>query len=291
MTKRTVTGIKFTGAAAFSRVLAAFNRGPIKVQRDHAKRAFQARHISLELHGDQLVFHLVMWEGIERLLDGYTRVERIVRKLTRAPESVVLIIHEQPASLRELECLYDQFNSVASLKRASDRYDEGLRLSEMLGDIRSNLVGRAPRSAAQWATGQETVRAGVVAAKDSICFVDRLELDKTHETVGYMAVYYAVGRYAPHCAEAAETFIRILNRRVFAPKRPTAQELQVIRFREFYFDKVLAKSVSGKANVKAVLEKGMLAFVQYLGYESFIPKGAQQLTLAQFTEVMARALK
>lgn len=284
-----VKGFKFFGAVPFSRVLDAFNRGAIMMQRNHSKRAITARHIGKELTGDQLVFTLVMWKGKERLIDGYTRVERIAQSLTQAPSHVVVLVHSEPANEQELMDLYDQFDSRAALKNTGDRFDEGLRLTKLLESLTSPLVLKGPKSAPKLAVDGKNIRSGVLQAEAGIRFVDGLGLRKTHETLGMLAAYYAIGMHAKQCGDKAATFIRKMNQAVFTPRSSSAAEFAIQVVREKHQAKLNQGSATGAKNVVAIRNMTLAAFIAYMGFEDFLPSVEAQVTLGVFNEVMRRA--
>lgn len=289
--KRSVNGQHFVGPVSYSRVRKAFERGAIRVQRDHGVRALKAAHIGRMLKGAQLVFHAVMWQGQERLIDGYTRCERIELGLTIAPEAVTLIVYEEPESFEALIALYDQFDSSASLKKAKDRYDEGMRLNDMLKTMMSPLVIKGQRTAAKTATGAPSVREGVVRAKRGMQFVDSLMLSRTNETLGLLAAYYAISMHADVFDEKCADFIRKMNQRKFSPKAPTDADIALMLARDFHETKVLAGSATGGKNVAAIRDSVLTAFVDYAGFKKLIPAGTTMLTLAGFNMVMTEARK
>lgn len=284
-----VSGISFASAAAFSRVQKAFELGPIDVQRDHRKRAPKANYIGRTLKGDMMVFHAVIWKGQERLLDGYTRVERIVQDLTDRPDNVVLVVHNEVFSLAEVIALYDQFNSSSALKRSSDRYDEGLRLTDMVDNLKSPLVLKGPKSAAKMATNAPNIREGVTRGIEGIRFVDSIGLDKNGESVGLLAAYYAIGTYAAFMDEEAKDFIRKLNQIRFEPKALTTENQSILKYRNFYRDKVLGKSATGGTNVIAIRDKALTTFVECMGFAHMVSGGFRQLTLGEFISLMKTA--
>lgn len=284
-----VKGFKFFGAVPFSRVLDAFNRGPIMMQRNHSKRALKARHIGKELTGAQLVFTLVMWKGKERLIDGYTRVERIAQGLTSAPESVIVLLHAEPASEQRLVELYDQFDSRAALKNTGDRFDEGLRLTKLLESLTSPLVLKGPKSAPKLAVDGTDIRSGVLQAEAGIRFVDGLGLRKTHETLGMLAAYYAIGMYAEQCGDKAAAFIRKMNQAAFTPRASVAADFVIAAVRKKHQEKVSQGSATGGNNVVDIRNQVFTAFIAYMGFESFLPSVQAQVTLGVFHEVMRRA--
>lgn len=289
MTKRSVNGITFTGIVAFSRVLAAFNRGPIKMQRDHRKRAAKADYIGKVLSGDQCLFHIVLWEGVERLLDGYTRVQRILEKLTDRPDSVVVIVHEETSTERELMALYDQFNSPISSKKSSDRFDEGLRIVDLLDQLDSQLVLKGTKSSPKVATDAKSIRDGVMRCEQGIRFVDSLKLVKNGETVGMLAAYYALGQHAEFLEDDTESFIRKMNQAEFAPRAMTPANAAVKSARDFQASKKTGKSATGAGNVLAIRDKVLTSFVVAMGLGHFVSGGPRSITLADFIEVMTKA--
>ena len=236
-----------------------------------------------------MVFHAVIWEGQERLLDGYTRVERIVQDLTDKPDSVILIVHEEVSSLAEVIALYDQFNSSSALKRSSDRYDEGLRLTEMVDNLKSPLVLTGPKSSPKIATNAPNIREGVTKGIEGIRFVDSMGLNKNGETVGLLAAYYAIGTYASFMDEEAKDFIRKLNQIVFEPKALTTENQSIMKFREYYKLKLSNKSATGGGNVIAIRDKALTCFVQCMGFEHMVSGGFCQLTLGEFINLMKTA--
>lgn len=284
-----VSDFAFVGAAAFSRVLAAFNRGALRMQRNHSVRAPKVKHIGKQLKGDQKVFHLVMWQGKERLIDGYTRVQRIVQGLTETPEAVLLLVHAEPASEAELIELYDQFNSKAALKGSEDKYQEGLRMTELLESLKSDLVTRGQRSAGRLATDAGTIREGVLAAEKGIRFVDGLVLDRNTETLGVLAAYYAIGMHSDFCGDAAEAFIRKMNQAVFVPRINKKGDFAIKAFRDYHERKIAGKTATGGSNVNAIRNQALAAFVSFGGFESFLPSPHVQVTVAVFNEVIRQA--
>jgi len=286
--RRQVIGVKSAGFASFARVRKAFNLGPIETQRDHSKRATKVKHIGKSLGGNQMVFHMVIWKGVERLIDGYTRVERIIRALTEEPVSVVIIVYEEVFTKDELKALYDQIDSSTATKKAACRFDEGLRLTEMLNAYTTTLVTRGQKSAPQLAVGADTIRDGVENCKLGMGFVDSLGLDKTHETVGMLAAYYAIGQFASVAEDAAEEFIRKVNQRVFSPKKAQDKEVHLIVYRAYHAKKVEAGSATGGSGSKAILERGLAAFVKFLGHGDYLNGAAEQVTLAKFKELMLK---
>lgn len=282
--------LRVSPTARFSRVLAAFERGPIDIQRDHEKRAPKARYLHERLSGAQLVFHLVMWEGKERLVDGYTRVQCIIEGHTEVPASVVIVLHNEPADLVALSALYDQFDSPSSQKRAGDRFDEGLRLTNRRGVYTSQLIARCQRSAPKLATAARNNREGVARAVDALDFVNSLGLLKVNETLGMMAGYLAVAKHADVYATQVEDFIRKLNQPVFAPVAPTKADRDVLLLRAHHEARKLQKTTTGGSNVIAIRNTVLHTFVRFLGLESRIPAGTGPvLTLAEFEAIMAKA--
>lgn len=295
MTTRTISGIRFCGISSYSRVAKAFARGPVQVQRDHAKRAKKAKHIGTALTEPQKVFHLVLLNGQERLIDGYTRIERIQRGLTEAPDSVIVIVYDEVHTLERAVKLYDQIDSKASLKRASDRYDEGLRLTDMLNGLNSHLVKSAQGSAPQWAVGATSIRDGVVNAEKGMRYVDSLGLDKTNEILGQMALYFSIGQYASFLPEVAESFIRKVNQRVFAPMEPSSPDMYVLAYRKLLANRRELRAMSGGTNVKDVHEQGLLAFLGYAGLDprqtGSMAKNVSQISLGNFIQTLEMVKK
>lgn len=285
----TVSDFAFVGAVAFSRVLAAFNRGALRMQRNHSVRALKVKHLGKTLQGDQKVFHLVMWQGKERLVDGYTRVQRIIQGLTEAPEAVLVLVHAEPSSEAELISLYDQFNSKAALKGSEDRYQEGLRMTALLDSLKSDLVTRGQRSAGRLATDANTLREGVLSAEKGIRFIDELGLTRNGETLGLLAAYYAIGMHSDFCGDVAEEFIRKMNQAVFVPRISNKGDFAVEAFRLFHAKKVANKTATGGCNINAIRNQALAAFVAYGGFERFLPSTSVQVTVAVFNEVIRKA--
>lgn len=287
--KANVASLFGIGIVNFSRVEDAFNRGPIRMQRSHSKRAPKVKHIKKVLTGEQLIFHTVMWQGVERLIDGYTRVERIITTLTNRPDTVGLVTHEEPSTETDLIALYDQFNSSAALKNAGDRFDEGLRMSELLDTLKSTLCIYGQKSAGQYATDSLSIREGVVAAAKGIQFVDNLWLSKNSETLGVLATYYAIGLHGEFCGAKAVQFIRKVNQRYFAPQKPTEEDLAILRFRQFNEAKRDAGSHSGVKNVTAIRNKGLQCFLDYMGFLHLLPADEKTVSLGSFVTVLTQA--
>lgn len=275
--------------AAFSRVLAAFNRGPLRMQRNHSERALKVQHIGKALSGDQKIFHMVIWQGQERLIDGYTRVERIIQGLTQAPEAVLAIVHVEPSTETELIALYDQFNSKAALKGSEDRYQEGLRMASLMASLKSPLVLKGQRSAGRLATGVGSIRDGVLAAEAGIRFVDNLLLTRRNESLGVLAAYYAIGLHSGFCADKAEEFIRKVNQVSFVPRLSNKGDFVIDAFRDWHDKKKAAGSATGGSNIDAIRNQALAAFVAYAGLESFLPSTDVHVTLAVFNEVVRKA--
>lgn len=286
---RAAKGFKSVDYVPFSRVLAAFRRGPIKMQRDHATRALTVRHIGKVLKGDQLVFSLVLWEGKERLIDGYTRVERVMQNLTEAPDRVVALVHQNPGSEEALTELYDQFDSKASLKGTSCRYSEGLRMTELLGQMTSGLVTKGQKSAPKQATGAASIREGVLKAEKAMRYVDSLGLQRTHETLGMLAAYYAIALHSEQCGDKTGEFIRKMNQMVFVPKFGVKGDYAIEAARQLHQKKVSQKTATGGTNVAHIRSLVLGAFINHMNYERFLPSVSTQVTLTVFNEVLRRA--
>lgn len=270
----------------FERVLKAFRRGPISVQRDHGKRALKVKHLGKTLRGEQEVFSIVIWNGKERLVDGYTRVERILQGLTDKPERVGVAVYEDPYCMPGLMALYDQIDNPGVGKGASCRYDEGLRLEDYLNKFTSHLVTKGQKSAPQYATNAASVREGVQKAIAGMEFVDSLGLAKNHETLGMLAAYYAIALYADKFGAEVESFIRKMNQSVFAPKNMAVKDIFVEGAREFCEEKVRCGSYSGTTNVRAILGNVLYAFIGYLGREDLLVGVEKAMPLGTFHMLM-----
>lgn len=289
---RPLNGILRSSPVKFSQVLAAFERGPIKVQRDHEKRAKRATHLRGVLHQSQAIFSLVMWKGQLRLVDGYTRVQCVKMGKVVAPDRVHVIVYEDPGSEANLMALYDQFDSSAAQKKATDRYDEGLRVTEKLGQFTSHLMAHCPKSAPQQATDASSIRAGVLQAKQAMETVDKYGLRKGgHETLGCIAAYLAIARFAGHLASEAQDFIYKMNQQTFEPVAPTAGEREILRARAFQAEKKSKGSATGGSNVKALRNRILGAFVRYAGWQHLMPDTCQEaLSLVEFETLMGQVL-
>lgn len=287
--KTTLPGFAFAGEVAFSRVQAAFQRGAIATQRDHVTRAPKAKYIGQQLDGEQFIFHAIMVDGQEMLLDGYTRVERISRGLTDEPEKVFLFVHNEAPTQAALMARYDQFNNPAAAKKSADRFAEGLRLTEQLNSLQSNLVIRGPKSAPKCASHEKDLRLAIMAVKEGMQFVDNLGLDKTHETVGLLAAYYAVGQHTPEKLQVhADEFIRKMNQRVFSPSQLSYSNQAIIDFRKYYWDKRNNGSVTGGSNVASIRDNCLTAYLDYLDGNN-VPAtshAAKTVSLGSFVAIM-----
>lgn len=287
---RAVTGILRVSKVKFSQVEAAFARGPISIQRDHEKRYSRAKHLRGTLTGNQLIFHVVMWKGRMRLVDGYTRVQCVKKQKVTAPEYVYVVVHADPGSEAGLMALYDQFDSPSAQKKATDRYDEGLRHTGALGLLTSNLGTRLPKSAPQYATGAATVRDGVFKAQKLMATLDKMGLRKNaHETLGVISAYLAVAGYADRFPELVQDFILKLNQQVFAPAVPTAGDREILSFRTFQADKKSQGSLGGGSNITALRNRALGAFVRYAGWKDLMPDTrGSSLTLVEFETLMGQ---
>lgn len=287
---KSVSGLQRVTKVKFDRVLAAFDRGPISIQRDHEKRYLRANHLRGVLTGAQAIFHLVMWKGSLRLVDGYTRVQCIKKGKVERPEYVFVAIHEEPRSEAALMALYDQFDSPAAQKKANDRFDEGLRHTNTLGQFTSHLMTRCPKSAPQYATGASSIREGVLKATKQMQAVDKMGLQRhSHENLGIVAAYLAVARHMDRFPEQVQDFIRKMNQQVFDPVAPTAGDRAIIGLRAFRQDKQNQGSLGGGSNITALLNRALAAFVRYAGWADYMPDTRDtSLTLVEFETVMSQ---
>jgi len=263
---RKVQGIESARSVDFKVVQKAYDLGPIFVQRDHEARAKKVKYLKGSLHGDQLVFHLVRINGKLRLIDGYTRVKCVMMDKVEIPARVLVIIHAEPASEDALKALYDQFNSPAARKGASCRYSEGQRATDTLNTYNSPLMQRLQKTAPMWSVNGNSVREGVIKATPGMQWVDELKLNKgatTHESLGSVAAYLAIGRYAHLAPVAAEQFIRNLNQAQFTARSQPDQA--VAAFRQFHLTKAENNALGCGGNVGSIRNRALAAFLAYAG--------------------------
>lgn len=286
---RSVEGIEGVRSVAFNVVQKAFDIGPIFVQRDHEARAKKVKYINEKLHGDQLIFHMVRLNGVLRLVDGYTRVKRVVMEKVAVPARVYIVIHAEPANETALKALYDQFNSPAARKGATCRFSEGQRVTSTLRAYSSHLVLKLQKSAPATSVGITDIREGVIRAVEGMKWLDSLGLrkgSKVNESLGSVAAYLAIGRYAHRVPVAAEQFVRNLNAAKFTPR--TRQDLIIARFRQFHMNKSENGALGCIANVTSILEHALRAFLDYAEISvQGLPAG-ETLSVEDFGRAMER---
>lgn len=269
-----------------------YQNATCSTQRDHVKRAPKSKYLHGKLWGMQLVFQAIRRaNGKIELIDGYTRCECLARGLSTigVGESIVLQVHEAD-SVDEIKGLYDQCDNPNASKKAPDRLDEGLRLTDSLGTFVSSIMGRGPRaSAVKVASGGRNVREAVEMMIDGMKYVDKLGLVRTTEATAMLGLYITIGKYAARFEEAEE-FIRIMNRHTYEPRELNRYNATVKQFHDLHSNKRKQGSLSGTGNVDAIHQLGMGAFLCFLGKNHIVQYDGvigAPVTLGKFIEVIA----
>ena len=256
--------ISVTGAEAELRDLKVNH--PSKRQRMETKRLSKAKYLHCELFGNQLDFAATycLETGILEFIDGYTRVEALIRKLASLPAtgSVGLTIHTV-ATDAEVQLIYDQYNSLDSAKNSGDYFDSGLNQVGLRNGITSHLIAKGPRAmAVQHAYGKKgskQTRAATVAMIVGLKLVDSWQLHRrSGEIGGLIGAYLAIAQYSPD-AEIAETFVRSVNQAVYTANRSKESSI-LAQFRGY-----LAACVTrtGGAINQMVFDEALDAFYRY----------------------------
>jgi hypothetical protein len=266
----------------FSVVDTLFTQSILNCQRSHETRIMKTKYLRGVLTGDQLVFHAVTFEGKTELLDGYTRCEGVRVGLIERPEAVLLITHAAK-SQKEVERLYDQFNSPQASKKGRDRVQEGLRLSGAPNSMKSGMMTKGPvPTAAVHAVGGGEVRYAVQTLFQGMEFVDSLGLDKGSTSGGQLAAFLAIAQNVSN-KRIVEDFIRRVHQNVFNRAEP--EDVYIVTAREINHDYRANRATSGTVNVNALRGFTLGAFVLYYKARTKSSKaveGFRQISLGEF---------
>lgn len=160
----------------YSDILALYQAGPLRVQRNHLRRVRGADHLKmpLPLHANFLAVRLP--DGSVQLADGYTRVAASELQLRPAPQDVWLGIVDVD-TLKEAEHIYLAVDSRRAVKTGRDAFEEGLRKTGLLGKLVSPVfITASAVSALHAASAERDPLAGVTKFKKAIERLDPLGL-------------------------------------------------------------------------------------------------------------------
>lgn len=177
-------------------------------QRAHEKRIKFAKHLHRELKQAQLIFSAVRFKGekgqpVLQLIDGYTRLQSLKDKMafyTPGTTAVLNIIDCKDKD--EVFEAYMAYDSPASVKKARDRVDEGMRVK--FGDVfilKSALLANAPIctamrhiNTARWSKAENQARM-VAEYGESLRALDALNLLPNKQRMCaplFAAILYAI---------------------------------------------------------------------------------------------------
>lgn len=161
----------------FSEILDLYKAQVLKVQRNHVRRAQTSHHLSesdIPVHMNFTAGRTP--DGKLKLVDGYTRITKILNGEKPAPDTVWLGIVDC-SSPAEVEQLYDAMDSRDAVKRGRDAFEAGLRRANLLDKLESPVFVRGQAvSAILAAAGHNDTRKATWELRRGISVLDRLHI-------------------------------------------------------------------------------------------------------------------
>lgn len=240
----------------FGFVVELYNEVTLRVQRNHLRRAREARHIlnnDSPLHVNYLAARTA--DGKLRLLDGYTRITAILHEGKPAPTDVWLGIVDCE-KLTDADVLYDAIDSRAAVKRGRDAFEEGLRKSGLLGKVRSPAFVRGQAvSAVTTAAGKRDVRNAVYDLRKGIQTLDPLGIraGRNGLPAGALAALLLISTKEHENETAVQEFAATLQHPKEVPTERRAGLEAAFRCAEALKSRREANALSGK-NVEPIME-------------------------------------
>jgi hypothetical protein len=161
----------------FSEVLELYESQVLKVQRNHLRRAQSSQHLT----DSDMPVHMNFTagrtpDGKLKLVDGYTRIAKIVKGEKPAPDMVWLGLVDCTND-KEVEMLYDAMDSTDAVKRGRDAFEAGLRRAGLLDKLESPVFVRGQAvSAILAAAGHGDTRKATWELRRAIAVLDKLHI-------------------------------------------------------------------------------------------------------------------
>lgn len=240
----------------FESILELYHESVLRVQRNHTRRAKEARHIlsgDNPLHSNFLAARTP--DGKLRLIDGYTRVTAVVHGGKTAPILVWLGVADVDG-LAAADKLYDAVDSRAAVKRGRDSFEEGLRRANLLDKLESPAFVRAQVvSAVVAAAAERDVRTAVFELKKGLLALDSIGLraGKSGLPAGAVAGLLLIANQAGVEAKSIQSFAMALQ----SPESVTDDEKANLQWAlacaEVLKERRESNALSGK-NVQPIME-------------------------------------
>lgn len=253
----------------FAEILDLYKAQVLKVQRNHVRRAQTSTHLSesdMPVHMNFTAGRTP--DGKIKLVDGYTRITKILNGEKPAPEIAWLGIVDC-ATPAEVEQLYDAMDSRDAVKRGRDAFEAGLRRANLLDKLESPVFVRGQAvSAILAAAGHNDTRKATWELRRGITVLDRLHVKSGRNGVPSGALA-ALLLLATHEADSGQVqrFAAALEHPEAVPPEARKEQAGAIACAEKLQERREQGALSGK-NVGPIME-------MVLGYWSWQGRGAK----------------
>ena len=246
----------------FEQVLALYQDGVLKIQRNHLRRLSMADHVTradLPLHANYLAVRLP--DGKAQLVDGYTRIAAIEAEKKPVPKEVWLGVVDVD-SPKQVEQSYLAIDSRKAVKTGRDAFEEGLRRAGLLEKVISPVfINGYAVSALKAAAGDSDIRGAVVKFKRAIERLDPLKLEVGRHALpsGALAACLLLAQN-----EKEETAVQQFTAAASHPEKLTDKEKKQmpggVKFAYWLADRREAGALSGK-NVPVIMAQAIGSYL------------------------------